>query len=586
MRVFYLLTFILFFNYSFSQILPNQRRTDWSIVGIRDSSTANYNIVNLGTVGGVGDGVTPNDSVLNYVINTNNGTGVIIHFPTGNFLFNQPINLPSNTILRGQGATNTTITSNLNGNGNSIAVNGSKNQTDTSSITQQVFKDSSFIYINNPLLLSTNDWIIIEQNDSSFITSNWAYNTVGQIMQVKNVIGNKIELKSPLRVDIPLNKKPKIIKLLPVQNIGIECLKLKRIDDTAPQHNNNILFNYTVNSWVHNIESENCTYAHISATNSSNLSISGSYFHHGFSYGGGGRAYGVMLHYTTNECLVENNIFEHLRHAMIVQAGANGNVFAYNYSTDPYWDSSISNSAGDMVLHGNYPFLNLFEHNICQNIVIDDSHGPNGKYNTFLRNRAESFGIFFSANNSPFQNFLGNEVTNTSTPYSYVNYTIQGTGHLIHANNNKGVIDLPNTNYLPDSSYIYLNKPSFMPISNWVIIGVPNTFNTSSISAKDRYINNNIFSTNCSIYTDTKSTKLNQHIIKVFPNPTKNNITIGSSTNKKFDVYLYNLNGSLIDANVAQQGISKLQLNGFTKGIYLIKISTKDDVFIKRVVKL
>ncbi len=40
-------------------------------------------------------------------------------------------------------------------------------------------------------------------------------------------------------------------------------------------------------------------------------------------------AYGTMLHFTTGECLIENNIFEHLRHSTIVQAGANGNVFGY-----------------------------------------------------------------------------------------------------------------------------------------------------------------------------------------------------------------------------------------------------------------
>jgi hypothetical protein len=52
-----------------------------------------------------------------------------------------------------------------------------------------------------------------------------------------------------------------------------------------------------------------------------------------------------------------------------------------------------------MVLHGNYPFANLFEGNINQNTVIDNSHGKNGPYNTFFRNRSELWGVVM--NNSP-----------------------------------------------------------------------------------------------------------------------------------------------------------------------------------------
>jgi hypothetical protein len=95
--------------------------------------------------------------------------------------------------------------------------------------------------------------------------------------------------------------------------------------------------------------------------------------------GGGGKGYGIMVQNTSGDCLIENNIFRHLRHSMILQAGSNGNVFGYNYSIDPYWTevSLPSNAAGDIVLHGNYVYANLFEGNLGQQIVIDDSHGIN-----------------------------------------------------------------------------------------------------------------------------------------------------------------------------------------------------------------
>lgn len=103
-----------------------------------------------------------------------------------------------------------------------------------------------------------------------------------------------------------------------------------------------------------------------------------------------------MIQFTSNECLVQNNVFDYLRHAMILQAGANANVFAYNYSFNPFWTSTPSNSAGDMVLHGNYPYLNLFEQNQGENIIIDNSHGPNGPFNTFLEIAHPLMGSFLA----------------------------------------------------------------------------------------------------------------------------------------------------------------------------------------------
>jgi hypothetical protein len=228
-----------------------------------------------------------------------------------------------------------------------------------------------------------------------------------------------------------------------------------------------------------------------------------------------------MLHFTSNECLIEDNIFEHLRHSMILQAGANGNVFSYNYSFDPFWSTFPNNAAGDMVIHGNYPYSNLFEQNICQNIVVDNSHGPNGPYNTFFRNRAESFGVFFSAANSPNQNILGNDIPNTTSPFNLVNYTIRGSGHFIHGNNNKGTIDPPGTMILPDQSYAYGIKPAFIPIDQWAAIGIPNIMGEASIPSRDRYNAGNILTNNCNdVPLNVEGNKYQGVDIRIYPNPT------------------------------------------------------------------
>ena len=133
---------------------------------------------------------------------------------------------------------------------------------------------------------------------------------------------------------------------------------------------------------------------------------------------------------------------------MVAKQGANGNVFAYNYSLDPYRSEYPHDAGGDMLLHGHYPFANLFEGNIGQSMIMDDTWGASGPYNTFFRNRAELYGIilFDQSVNSDEQNIVGNEVTNDDKG----NYHLQPGHHFTYDNNIKGTIQPPNTNILND----------------------------------------------------------------------------------------------------------------------------------------
>lgn len=569
-----LLFFVLQPIFTQAQTLPATRAVDWTLAGLRPDTISGLAVVDMQILGVVGDGLTPNDGIIGNFIATFFGVGAILEFPSGQFLFNNTITLPSNFIIKGQGADSTIFLMDLGGSGDAISIQGTSTN-DSSTFVLGASKDSFQIKIWNPNAFAAGDWVQIKQYDSDWVTSSWAQGSVGQIVQIDSIAGNDIWFKSPLRMDYVASRNPYIQKINPKRNIGIECLKIKRIDDTAPQQTCNINFTYSVNCWVKGIESENCNFAHLKGENSSNLYIAESYFHHGFTYDGGGRAYGVVFQFTTGECLAENNIFEHLRHSMLLQAGANGNVFAYNYSFDPYWTSTPNNSAGDMVLHGNYVYANLFEQNICKNIVIDDSHGPNGAHNTFFRNRAESYGIFFSASNSPNQNFIGNDITNTSFPYSLVNYSIQGTGHFIHGNNDKGTIKPAGTQVLPDLSYAYTSQPSFVPTNQWAKIGTPNTPNLASIPAKDRLTNNTIFDHTCQDIL-TSILKLEPEKIKIFPNPMHQVLNI-ESDKKIASISIYNELGQLVLEELVENNfVATIAVNHLQTGIYFVKIQHFD----------
>ena len=573
LRYIFSLCLLFFCVHASTQILDHSRSVDWRLAGLRDTSTIGFSEIDMEAEGLIGDGTTPNDLALSNLLSSIIDPGVILNFPAGNFLFNKTIHLPGHVILRGQGVEQTIFTMDLNGAGHSINVQGKRINSDTTSMIISGVRDSNHVFVAAPTVFKPGDWVQIIQFDTDLITSSWAEGSVGQIVKIREIIDTLIEFDSPLRMDFSLDRSPFLRRILPVEQVGIECLKIHRMDDTAPEQSSNINYVFAVNCWVSGIESENCTFSHIQTNQSSNLSISTSYFHHGFGYGGGGRAYGVMLQFTSNECLVENNVFEHLRHSMILQAGANGNVFAYNYSLDPFWDSAPNNSAGDAVLHGNYVYANLFEQNICQNIVIDNSHGPNGPYNTFFRNRAEGFGIFFSATNSPDQNIIGNEIPNLTFPYSFVNYTIQGIGHFLHGNNNKGAIHPVGTNELVDSSYAYIYKPVYVSDNQWAGIGAPNPMGSQTIPAYDRYQSGGIFSGSCGDenvpIVHEESTDL---AVQVYPNPVQSELMI-ESTQMIQEVTVMNALGQIM-MSIKDPGESvKLETVHWIKGIYFLMIS-------------
>ncbi|MDG2153566.1 MAG: glycosyl hydrolase family 28-related protein [Crocinitomicaceae bacterium] len=565
-----------------SQVIPQDRLVSWDNAGLRDTITTGFTWLNVVSEGFDNAGIAANDLIMDSLISVYGSSGAVFFFPQGNYLFNNTIDLQSNQILKGEGMDQTLLSFDLGGSGDAIRVTGSIDNSSSPMLSVNAFKGQNYIQSNASNEVSTGEWIKLFQQDDDLVTSSWAINSVGQIVKIVGVAGDTIFLESALRMDFEIQKDPKFKKMQMKSNVGIECLKLLRLDDAAPEQASNFAFRYASNCWLKNVESENCTFSHVVAENASNLKIGRSYFHHGFDYGGGGRAYGVSLQFTTNECLIEDNIFEHLRHSMLLQAGPNGNVFAYNFSTDPYWTSSSPfipiDAAGDMVLHGNYPYANLFEQNSGQNIVIDNSHGANGPHNTFLRNRASLFGIFFSDATSPSQNLVGNEIPNTSSPYSLVNYNIQGADQFEYGNNNKGNITPNGTEVLGDESYFYTDTPVFLNATEWSGIGTPNVMEQNTIPAQTRFETNAIYDYPCEEEEPVLHTT-NEDLsnFSLYPNPTSDQLIIESD--RKGTVFIYDVKGSLVVELQVESGINKLNVISFPIGIYrVVLLNVKKEI--------
>lgn len=467
------------------QVLPPGRSTNWVTAGYPGNTPVYDAVRNIMDYGGNGNGSTANDAAFMHAVNSLGNENGTIYFPAGVYLFTAPVYLRNNLIIKGEGASGTVLQFNLGGNFSCVNVLGNSTEF-VSNVIAPALKGTSFILVDTPSLFSVNDHVKIYQNDALLVNDNWALESVSQIVTIDSIISNRIYFSNPLRRNYLPADAPKIRKLAMIEGCGIECLTIKRMDATL-QQTANIRFNIAANCWVKGVESDSCNFAHIQLAGSTNLEITNNYFHSAFAYGAGGQGYGISCEYGSGDCLIENNIFRRLRHSMLIQSGANGNVFAYNYSTEPFNTDTIPyDFTGDIVLHGNYPYLNLFEGNIVQTIVVDASHGKNGPFNTFFRNRAERYGLFVSPGVGDSTNIIGNEITGIGLLQG--NYYAFGNGLLQYGNNKNDTIVPPGTGLWPQWSLMYTAAPSFWnSASLWGGIGLPYTISSHSIPAKERF---------------------------------------------------------------------------------------------------
>ena len=99
-----------------------------------------------------------------------------------------------------------------------------------------------------------------------------------------------------------------------------------------------------------------------------------------------------MLMNRSTDNLVENNVFYYLRHSMVLEWGGCGNVFGYNASARIF-DKEYPDTNWlmlDICVHGDGPFMNLFEGNVVAHMGCDNEHGAS-RSNTFFRNRVERY---------------------------------------------------------------------------------------------------------------------------------------------------------------------------------------------------
>lgn len=486
--------------------IPMSRRAIWNNAGYVNSSNLksniprNVNIIkNVKQFGVVGNGITDDAPTINDLIQaSNSGEGlVVLYFPTGTYRCSDKILVNKNNIvIVGDGAgTEFCFDGSSTGSGASRIIHGGfvitgiiggaggeENQSATMASSYSINASgvptsSGYLEIRIP------NGIWQDDDDPSPDAS------VGQIVKV-TPSSSPISTYDP--VDLTFGYASQaggavVNSLNPVQNVGIENIKIT----STGVFDDHILITKAANCWVSGIVSYNPWWNHIQIGHSTNIEVRGCYFDEARNVDEGGHGYGVYIGGHSTNCLVEDNIFQHLRHSMILFGGANRNVLGYNYSGNRKAMNSGVQQNGvepDILFHARLPYANLVEGNVCDYIGAENEHGMNGDYNTIFRNKIMSVdqwpslargGIrinlftknsfpLYGAYDDPKFNIVGNALNNPDN-INYVPYK------------NAGILDWRNGRYtypnsdtpFDETSYYYPSKPAFLgTTSTWPLMGV------------------------------------------------------------------------------------------------------------------
>jgi hypothetical protein len=367
---------------------PADRLTEWE-AGVPGGIPAVPVTVDLTAAGLAADGKTDVSAALQRAIDSAKTPGTVLLGP-GTFLLSQPVNLKSGVVLRGSGLDKTHL----------IAMNNPPRHTwppqgalqicgkavGSVPIAEGATLGSRQLTLASAAGLKAGALVLVQSAPDPELDPD---HRPGQIVRQAGVAGNAVTLDGPLRWDCKTTLRPCLVTLAPMTDAGIEDLHIRR-DNEAP--GSIIRLDCADCCWVRNCEVElGMNYLiHISCCR--HVTVESCYIHHAHSQAGGGHGYGVEIDTSASDCLMQNNIFHTLRHAMIIQNYANGCVFAYNYSFDslgcggdltnePPWFHS-----GDISVHGGHAYADLYEGNIVTRASMGDRQAV-GPRVVFFRNR-------------------------------------------------------------------------------------------------------------------------------------------------------------------------------------------------------
>ena len=585
----------------FSQNLQPLPITHWKLAGLNQPVHRPTQVLDVTQLGAIpNDQLDDTPAIQAGILQLNQRAGTL-YFPPGTYVLTQTLDLPDSCVLRGAGYQLSRLEFDLPGGHQKpcIRIAGTAEETyyplkvpASQGRTQLSLATSSPIQAENYVELRQ------KNGDWDARPADWATHSVGQILRVQSVSAETIRFSPELRTHYSTSLQSEVRPIQPVVGVGIERLAIHRKPSTGSGAN--IHFQLASDCWMKGVESDYSGGSHVMIEQSTDIEITGNYIHGAHYYDGSAtRGYGVTLRQHSGQILVENNIFHDLRHAIVLKEGANGNVIAYNYSFAPHRTESPQDLSSDINLHGHYAFSNLIEGNIAQNIAVDHFWGPSGPYNTFFRNRAESYGIStfnFQAGvpGTEQQYLIGNEITSQE---AFKGNFFTHISDYLYGNNVKGEAVPEATETLGLSSLYQTGPPDYWQ-SNlaWPAIGYPNSLDSERIPALNRFLQQDSLAICLCDPIQEVSTHTTSNLNSSWKvvSPFTHNLTLldlpHALKGHALTLSLSHLNGQVLTSWRLAPHVSPdtqvLKVPPFVlPGVYLLAISTGKETYYQKVVK-
>lgn len=589
------LIFLLFASQIYSQIggvIGNDRVTNWKDSGLtfeisqHSSDNALYitDYTSAQTDSGYFD-----DALDLAMADLNLLEKNVIFFPGGEYHFRRPVVIISEVVFKGEGSDKTKFYFQLNGQtSDCFKISGGSGELFT--VTNPITKGDLTISYNSKSKSFDDAELVEIIQGNNFNDEQYVYQPYqkGQVLNIISFTNNLIEVAKPIRLDYDLmdewGEPLEIRSVTPVQKVGLEDLYITRTD-TPPLNGGSLInFLFAYNCWVSGVELYMGANHHITISHSKNIEVRGCYLNQAYSYGMGGNGYGVNINSSSSDCLIEDNIFDTLRHSMIFNRSANGNVFGFNSSVNKPDDNM---SQASLSIHGYFPYLNLFEGNYAEYASVDFVWGSNGPYNTFFRNYIYHEGYFAGFFNN--QLIKVAEGTDNNNIVSNLAYTdLLGENNFVLSN--YPLESLPTDETHSEYSYYHEKIPEFFfDDLSWPSFGLPiqigaDLFNKipsmNRLEAEKKTVSAKPFI----IVSVEEFRKQNSFILKQnYPNPFNPNTVISYNLHSKSDVLLtlYNILGQKIKILVEKRqnaGSYQIEFNAdnLPSGIYLYELKAND----------
>ncbi|MFL0806661.1 MAG: hypothetical protein K6L60_05170 [Oceanobacter sp.] len=401
-----------------------------------------------------------------------------VRIPPGRFRLSRTLTLPDHTVLRGSGP-DTEL--HIQHTRDAFRVMGQS--TGTQPVGQQhgwtavksgASRGSMTVTLSDASHLAVGDGVELLQGFDAALhltqhrwDVNWAKRLIGHFSRIIAIEGQQITLADPVRIDM----KPEYgIWLAPVQYRQFSGFEDFRVIRSSANQGHVFHIRYASNIWLTNIDSREAHRSHVMAAQGRRLEVRNSRFHYASDYGKGGHGYGIDLSSRQTGSLIVQNRFAHLRHALVLHLGANGNVVAYNTSTHTRQSNGGHWQPDDLSLHGHYAYSNLIEGNRLEGVSISDHWGPTGPDNVLFRNRIRRDPIA-AYDHAQRQIIIGNHLP---APGFRLDNSVQSQHWLVFDNSyqlNGSALPNPDHSRWPDS--LFFTQPPTAPQPLYPILSEP-----------------------------------------------------------------------------------------------------------------